>query len=652
MEAFKNTLLDKETLEQKQAVDALFQEQKAALCTESDVARMVGHFKCAGKFTHLSNGIHADTEIFSDAGPINPSPPPSVSHSGCGHPCVFDALTCRNDNRTKLTLGAKAMLKKLLTHPISDYETLEARRATLLHMRHVDKQSLKDDVDIERLEADVAWIYSELDETKSALYEMAYFTPWFAKILNRVPIALTALNLYKIIAFPLFGVLTPIICFVVPYMVLRWKIGLPLSFKSYLWIMYRSFISSNSLMSFPIGGGPDWTKHLSCIVALLFYFQSVFTSLEVSRALRIVCKCIDSRMKNIATFFSFAAKTVKNRWHEGIQNAFFPDVMYPSPQFINKVENDPLAKASNSGGFLVAIRTFGTSLSRYKRFNHSEYRTLARAFYATETLLHISRLAAHEDFCLVDWKQPPDAPADPGSPPSQLDLLGLWHPCLHSHTAIENNLIMGRSPECKTQRAANILLTGPNAGGKSMLIKASMISVLLAQTIAVAPCRKSATMTPFDFLSSQINMPDVKGTRSLFEEEMYRAKYNLDYLSSHPEARAFIVVDEIFSSTNPVEGISGAYAVALNLARRPQATCMISTHFTYLSRLHKTCDISNMQMPIHRLNENNEFVYPYKLVPGVCRQYIALELLQKNNFDGDVLDVALATKNAICSTTK
>lgn len=723
METFKAHLLDKDTLEQKQAVDNLLAQQQAGQHAASDVTQVVGsggNIRTGGEPAHLSDGIYFDTEIYKHDGRdeneeggkesgrkaemVEVGAEVEQKTSTAAHTCVFDAITsCPFGTGSKVTVGTCAFIRTLLDRPVCDVLTLQARGDTIRRMtrrEHIMNLERSKHIDMRRLEVDVAWAFDDADETSGALYEMAYFTPWFARFLNRVPVALSALNAYKIVAFPLIGALTPIICFVVPYMVLRWKIGLPLSFKAYLWIMYRSFIANNAL-DMP-GGGPSWARHLSCAVALLFYFQSIFTSLEVSRALRVVCKCVDSRMRNVATFFTEAAHVVKANWDEGIRGAFFPDVYRPSDAHLDQALAD--THGQHGPGFWSMVKTFGSSLSRYRCFDKEHNRVMARAYYATDAVMQLARLVRSEGFQTVEWVHDNnDVAGATGSVTSggvageeencsrpYVELRDMWHPCLRPDAAVTNDVCLGVGPQQHQQQpqraststpAPNMLLTGPNAGGKSMLIKASVVSVLLAQSLGIAPCRKRARLTPFRFVSSQINVPDVKGSRSLFEEEMHRAKQNLDFLRNNPSSKAFIVIDEIFSSTNPVEGISGAYSVALNLAKHPQATCIISTHYTYLSRLHKQASFVNMQMPVKVLKgttgssrtpdddskeddvggggkENKDqqcsevaltFRYPYKLVPGVCRQYIALELLRKNGFDQEVLDEAFSIKKAITS---
>jgi DNA mismatch repair protein MutS len=188
----------------------------------------------------------------------------------------------------------------------------------------------------------------------------------------------------------------------------------------------------------------------------------------------------------------------------------------------------------------------------------------------------------------------------------------------------------------------NAIITGPNAGGKSTFIKSLLINILFAQTTTI--CLASEfKLCPFDIINSQINVPDNKGHASLFEAEMYRCKNNLDLLKQHPEKKTLIVLDEMFSSTNPVEGIAGAFAIAKRLAHTDNCLLIFTTHFTYLTKLAKaTGRFINFKMNVKY--EQQGMIYPYKLEQGISKQYIALELLEKNGFDQDIINDALELK--------
>ena len=104
---------------------------------------------------------------------------------------------------------------------------------------------------------------------------------------------------------------------------------------------------------------------------------------------------------------------------------------------------------------------------------------------------------------------------------------------------------------------------------------------------------------------------------------------------------SFVIMDEIFSSTNPEEGIAGAYAIANNISKNTNNITILTTHYSYLSKLEKTGKFKNYKIPINR-DSNNNIEYTYKIEPGVSHQYIALELLQNKGFDKEIVSEALS----------
>jgi len=657
-------LIDKENLERREFLQQQLQQQ-CDTDTESGqeisaaIEDLVSLPRVSGDRLTISPEVYVDVDMYSDA--TGESSSRSSSSRSCDKEgdrasslrfhTVFQAV-----DRTS-TAGSRLFLRALVDSPVCDLPTLRGRQqvlSTLLgkYGKTEAASSSQKTPDAQRLrdqERDVMWVYAEKDEATVALYDIAYFRSFLTRSLNQLPIALTCSNAYKMVVSPLLGLLSPVFYFVVPYVVLRFKMGIPFSFGTYLWLMYKSFVASDCFMVLP--GSMRWTKYVSCALSLVFYFQSMFNALEISRALRVVCSSLDRRMRNVASFFDRAAQTVRQHWSVGVRDAFFADVHPPRESLLFRALEDPHARA-DSGGVSPAL-TFGESLSRYRTFDRRGHLDLLRAFYAVDAVLSIARLVHSGPSCTFStfstcaWV---DSSLSEDRPVPRLRLGGLWHPCLDPHVAVSNDLRM---------HGDNLLLTGPNAGGKSTLIKASVVAVMLAHALGVAPTAPGqAELTPFAFVNSQINVPDVKGRRSLFEEEMARAKANLDRLSAmerSPQQRnaaAFIVIDEIFSSTNPVEGIAGAYSVAKHLAQHPRAMCIISTHYTYLCRLARERRFRLVQMPVVERDgggdgesgDGYEYEYPYKLRPGVCRQYIALELLRRNGFDASVIDEAIRVK--------
>jgi DNA mismatch repair ATPase MutS len=144
-------------------------------------------------------------------------------------------------------------------------------------------------------------------------------------------------------------------------------------------------------------------------------------------------------------------------------------------------------------------------------------------------------------------------------------------------------------------------------------------------------------------IETYLHIPDSKGCSSLFEAEMFRSKEYIEKIKNLDKDKfSFIVLDEIFSSTNFVEGFSGAYSILKKISSFSNTLSITTTHYTDLEILEKDTKgkIINYKFEVDH-NENNEIIFNYKLNKGTSRQYIALELLKKNGFDDDVIEDAI-----------
>jgi DNA mismatch repair protein MutS len=158
-----------------------------------------------------------------------------------------------------------------------------------------------------------------------------------------------------------------------------------------------------------------------------------------------------------------------------------------------------------------------------------------------------------------------------------LTIVGGRHPVVEQVSEapfVANDLVMDG------QR--NILvITGPNMGGKSTYMRQSALIVLMAYAGCYVPAA-SAELGPFDRIFSRIGASDdLAGGRSTFMVEMQETANILNNAS----ARSLVLMDEIGRGTSTFDGLSLAWACAVELATRIGAFTLFATHYFELTTL-------------------------------------------------------------------
>jgi DNA mismatch repair ATPase MutS len=183
----------------------------------------------------------------------------------------------------------------------------------------------------------------------------------------------------------------------------------------------------------------------------------------------------------------------------------------------------------------------------------------------------------------------------------------------------------------------NIIITGPNASGKTTTLKSAMINILLSQQIGFG-CFESLDLCPYDNFHCYLNIPDTSGRDSLFQAEARQCKEILDNINENEEKSEthFCIFDELYSGTNPEEAIVSAKGFMDYVVKNDDVTCLLTTHYTKLcKKLAKNTKILNFNMKT--LKKNDNFEYTYKLVEGISKIKGGLKVLTDMNYPKEIL---------------
>ena len=169
----------------------------------------------------------------------------------------------------------------------------------------------------------------------------------------------------------------------------------------------------------------------------------------------------------------------------------------------------------------------------------------------------------------------------------------------------------------------------------------------MSQTLGISAC-ESIKFTPFHNLFTYLDIPNIsRDKESLFEAEVHRCLEFCETMERIPPTKfSFTIMDELFTGTNPSEGIASSYAVCEYLGQFDNSIMIVTTHFNKLTELSNVYPIkfTNKKFYVQKL-EDGTFQRPYKISNGVSDQNIAIELLRNKGYNSAIIDRAIKILN-------
>lgn len=195
---------------------------------------------------------------------------------------------------------------------------------------------------------------------------------------------------------------------------------------------------------------------------------------------------------------------------------------------------------------------------------------------------------------------------------------GLGHPMLRSDslgkgTFVPNDVGIGGSAN-----ASFILLTGPNMGGKSTLLRQVCLAVILAQIGADVPA-ESFQLSPVDRIFVRMGAKDhIMAGQSTFLTELSETASML----SSATRNSLVALDELGRGTSTSDGQAIAESVLDHFIHKVHCLGMFSTHYHHLavnyrndpgvSLCHMACQVGD------GADGMEEVTFLYRLTPGPC----------------------------------
>ena len=494
--------------------------------------------------------------------------------------------------------GSKILIERLVRHPINDRELLEKRQKALINY----------DIDIEILkeyEDDILWIYKiaeEINENNSI--EILFPSSFILSYINYIETLLDIYHMYKIFFIPITSILYPISTFVAPYIYLNRYLKMNISFSSYLQIIVEIIkmlcVSTGNFRT-------DLIKFISIFFYIGIYLYNMYQTYEVAYFLYSTKDKLQNKMEGLVKFVNHSLNIMNNVPKNIIEPYFNIRATYEGIMINNSMS--------------CIYRIWKDDILKDK------LSSLLKTIYAVDVIYSINNLFLEKDWSVVSYNT------------AETKFWDAKNPIL-SDTQISNPVSLGR----------NIIVTGPNAGGKTTYVKTILSNVILGQTLGIAYSIKSQ-MILYDTVNSFMRVSDVLGNRSYFEAE---AEYCLNMINKAKEINAnnksaLFLMDEPMHSTPPIEGMATAYAVIEYLSKLQGITLIITTHFHRLIKLEEIYPEKFINLSVDAIPMNNKYHFPYKINRGHSYLCIAIELLDIKDFPKDIIDNAIKMKNKICN---
>ncbi len=164
----------------------------------------------------------------------------------------------------------------------------------------------------------------------------------------------------------------------------------------------------------------------------------------------------------------------------------------------------------------------------------------------------------------------------PSASAARLLLHNARHPLLERNLKLKGSRVVPITIELEGTRR-QLVITGPNTGGKTITLKTMGLLALMAQSGIPVPADR-AEMPVFDAVLADIgDYQSIEQNLSTFSAHVT----NIDFISRTATAQSLVLLDELGSATDPEEGAALAVAIATHFGRIGCMT-VISTHHTSL----------------------------------------------------------------------
>lgn len=501
-----------------------------------------------------------------------------------------------------------------LFKPQSIFSSLMMHKWASQYTTNVDflrdtQKVMKKNLDISIDKKDIvsnAWLsFKEIKEDPNFIDKYQFIGWDYLKFLNNSIIFLTMLSAYSILS-PLLNLMAPLLLLIVPFIIMKFK-KIPITLTNYFGFIVNSFRrhSFGKLLT-------DWDnlrvgQRLYMLAMFGMYIYNIYQNCLSCYQFYQNTNTINTNITNLKTYLIYTQKQITNhvnkidklKTYSPFKNYLLEKRLQVN-KIYNELENIPLASFNPK-----KIPYIGYTMQKYyKLFDDQdieETMLFTFGFHGyLDNIRGISSSIFNNTINKAKFYKRRKA---------MLKITDSYYPILQCQD--KKSSIVRNSFDMEQ----NKIITGPNASGKTSILKSTITNLLISQQIGYG-YYKRAKITPFHKLHCYLNIPDTSGRDSLFQAEARRCLDILNTIKNNDKLRHFCIFDELFSGTNPYEAISSASAYLADIITFKNVKFLLTTHFI---RLCKHLDNNKQIENVHMKTTFNNLTpqYYYKLQTGI-----------------------------------
>ena len=455
--------------------------------------------------------------------------------------------------------------------------------------------------------------------------EKYHYLEWklsFCESLNTNPEFLQVLSMYNL-SSPILSLLMPVFVLIIPFFIIQMK-GLKLTFSQYVDIL-KIYAKNNAIgQLFTQYNSVTSDKKVYLLLSSIFYIFSIYQNI-------LTCIKYNKNMIRIHDYFHKIQNYIEHT-ENNVTNLLSYTKSFKTYKKFNIKAKKQLKILSELKNNISIITPYEFSIKKFHQLG-----TIMKYFYILYKSEEINKAMLWSfgfngyidtlegliyniknkniSFCKFEKKQNLFKKA--------------YYPALMREKHICNDIDLHK----------NLVITGPNASGKTTILKTSLINVIFSQQLGCG-FYSSGNLVPFKYIHCYLNIPDTSGRDSLFQAEARRCKDILDVIHDKENDTHFCVFDELYSGTNPEEAVNSAYSFMKYLGKYQKINCILTTHFYDLCKKLDLLDLFlNCHMDtIENENEIEQFQYTYKLKDGISKVKGGMKVLRDMNYPNEIIN--------------